>query len=379
MNVRTLVVTLLIVLAAGPALVGTAVAQPSGELGHPGHGAQTSTQTSTCEFSVEVTDATGQQVTVEEEPQEIVVTAPNVAQHMWEIGAQEKVISMPADNTEYLEGSEGAADEDLLVEGSGLADELSTEHVVDLQPDLVLAGNITSADAIQQLRNADVTVYHYARASSFDDITTQVERTGELVGACEAATNRTAAMNDRIDFVERATADVEEPRVFYDLGQRDSLFTVNNRAFEHELLDLAGAENIAADIETPSGYPLINEEQLLAGNPEIIASPGNVSTPAQQRLVEEMGVEVIQIDANLISQHAPRTVDVLEALAEELHPDAIEQARQEAENPPTDNDSDAIEDQQDGSDSADDGGPGFAVGAAVAALLALALVAVRRR
>ncbi|WP_336325749.1 ABC transporter substrate-binding protein [Halovenus sp. HT40] len=392
MQIRALIVTLVVVLAVGPALAAPAGAQPvgqsSGDLAHPGHGSGV-TQDGACDFPYTVEDATPdraggpQNVTVEEEPEEVVVLAPNVAQHMWEIGAQEKVVSMPAANTDYLEGSEAAADEELLVEGQSGFDVPNTEHIVDLDPDLVLSPNVIPGSAVQELRDAGVTVYHYPRATSFRDITTLVDQTGRLVGACDGAANRTAQMSDRIDFVAQATANVEEPSVFYDLSQGDEdLYTVNAAAFEHELLDFAGAENVAAEVEGQfgSGYPQINQETVLNKSVDIVVSPGPLSDFAQQRLVDQVGADVIQLNGDLISQHAPRTVDVLEALAEELHPEAMEDARSQAEDPPADNDTDdAIENQQNNSESSDGSGPGFAVGGAVAALLALALVASRRR
>lgn len=386
MQIRALAVTLIVVLAAGPALAAPVGAQQTGQspgdLAHPGHGGVA--QDAACEFPYTVEDATSEEVTVEEEPQEIVVTAPNVAQHMWEIGAEEKVTGMPVNqNTAYLDGSEERTH--VLEEGDQGFDVVNTEQIVDLQPDLVLAPNVTSAGAIQELRDAGLTVYHYPQATSFRDIMTLVDRTGRLAGACESAANRTAEMSDRMDFVAQATANVEEPSVFYDLGQRQTLYTVNAATFEHELLDLAGAANIAAEVDGPSsGYLPINQETVLAQAQEqeleYVISPGPLSNFAQERLVDELGAEVIQIDANYISQHAPRTVDVLEDLAEQLHPDAMEEARAQAEEPPANNDSEeTIEDQQNSSESSDGSGPGFAVGGAVAALLALALVAARRQ
>ncbi|MFT4947464.1 MAG: iron complex transport system substrate-binding protein [Natronomonas sp.] len=387
MQIRTVMVALVVVLAAGPALAAPAGAQSSGDLAHSGHGSEV-TQDAACEFPYTVEDATPQQaggpqnVTIDEEPEEVVVLAPNVAQHMWEIGAEDKVRSMPASNTEYLEGSERAADEDLLVEGDRGFDVPSTEHIVDLDPDLVLSPNVIPGSAVQELRDANLTVYHYPVATSFEDIMTLVNRTGRLVGACEGAANRTAEMADRIDFVAQATADVEEPSVFYDLSQGDQdLYTVNDAAFEHELLDLAGAENIAADVEGQfgGGYPQINQETVLNSTVDTVVSPGPLTDFAQNRLVDQLGADVIQLDGDLISQHAPRTVDVLEDLAEELHSEAIEDARAQAEDPPANNDSDTIEEQQNNSENSDGSGPGFAVGGAVAGLLALALIAARRQ
>jgi iron complex transport system substrate-binding protein len=384
MQIRTIVVTLLVILAAGPALAGPAGAQSvghsSGELAHAGHSSQT-TADSACSFPHSVEDATGQSVTVEDEPEEVVALAPNVAQHMWEIGAQQKVISMPADYTEYLNGSEQAADEDLLVAGDRGFDVPNTEHIVDLDPDLVLAPNVIPDSAVEKLRDAELTVYNYPRSANFQDIMTLVDRTGRLVGACDAAANRTAQMDERIDFISQATANVEEkPSVFYDQGQSDEgLYTINENAFEHELLDLAGAQNVVADVESSSGYLVANRETVLEANPDVVVSPGSLSDFSQQRLVDELGADAIELNGNFISQHAPRTVDVLEDLAEELHPDVIEDARQQADNPPTNNDTDTIENQQTNSDNSDGSGPGFAIVGAVGAVLALALIAARRR
>ncbi|WP_436903683.1 ABC transporter substrate-binding protein [Halovenus halobia] len=398
MQLRSVLLAVVVVLAAGPALAAPAGAHTVGQssdLAHSSH--SDGTESENCTFPYSAEDASPdqiggpQEVTVEEEPQEVVVLAANVAQHMWEIGAEEKVIGMPVnDNTAYLPGSESRTH--IYQESNRGFDVPNSEKIVELDPDLVLSPSVIPGDAVQELRDAGLTVYHYPVATNFTDVMTQVERTGRLVGACDAAKQRTQQMADRIALVENATADVEEPSVFYDLSQQDrGPRTVNSKAFEHNLLDIAGAENIAADVEGQygSGYPLINQETVLEANPDIVISPGNLSDFAQERLVNQAGAQAIQIDANYISQHAPRTVDVLVAVAEELHPDEMEAARAAQEddstdgemdgNDGTDGDDEVIKNQQNAEESADDGGPGFAVGAAVAALLALALVATRRQ
>lgn len=383
MQIRALIVTVIVVLAAGPALAAPAgaqqVGQQSGDLAHPGHGSNI-TQDGACDFPYTVEDATPEQaggpqeVNVTEEPEDVVILAPNVAQHMWEIGAQDKVTGMPVNQyTAYLNGSEERTH--ILEEGDQGYDVPNTERIVDLDPDLVLSPNVTPAAAVQELRDAGLTVYHYPIATDFEDVMRLVEQTGQLVGECEAARERTDEMAQTISLVENATENVEAPTVFYDSSQSDGdLRTINANAFEHNLLDSASAENIAADVEGPygSGYPPISQETVLEANPDVVVSPGNLSDFAQERLVDQAGADVIQLNGDLISQHAPRTVDVLVTLAEQLHPDAMEDVDLE----PSD---DAIENQQNNSESSDGSGPGFAVGGAVAALLALALVASRRR
>lgn len=431
MQYRAVFVALLLVLATGPALAGGVAAQPSSI-------ADTTSAMDhadfDCEFPVEVEDGMGETVTIDEEPETVVVLYPNVAQHMWEIGAQEKVIGMPVnENTDYLEGSEDRTH--ILTEGEGGFMVPDTELIVDLEPDLVLSPNVTPEDAVQELRDAEQTVFHYPIAGNFEDVQTLVERTGQLVGACEGANAVTGEMGERIDLVEQATADVEQPRTFYDLGFS---FTVNDQGFEHEVLTTAGADNIAADIEAEfgGGYPEISDEELIDRNPEVVVAslppsllddPQTVVTTdvSQEMLSDITGYEetdalendrVIGVNSNFISQHAPRTVDVLEAIADELHPEAMEDARQSVEGDADDaddstaddgtadgdetdatdddadatDDTDATDDDTDTTDDADDAtvgeddsdaddsGPGLTVGAAVAALVALTLLARRR-
>ena len=391
MQLRTLLVALLLVVAAGPALATGAVAAEQ-----PAQTTAAQDDALDCEYPIEVEDATGETVRIEDEPEEIVILYPNVAQHVWEIGAQEKVVGMPVnDNTAYLEGSEDR--EHILTQSDQGFDVPDTEKIVDMDHDLVLSPNVTPRDAVQELRDSGQTVFHYPLASDFEDVMALVERTGQLVGDCESAQAVTGEMADRIATVEEATADVEEPRVFYDLGDEPvGPFTVNENAFEHQVLDLAGAENIAADINgsfAGAAYPQISTEEVIGEKPEYVVAPGPLSEfPGYNETPALQNDQVIQVNGDFISQHGPRTVDVLVNIAEELHPDAM--AAAQADGTGDDGSEDGAGDGNDGMDgngmdddttddegtdgAADDSGPGLTVGVAAAALVALALLAVRR-
>jgi len=379
---RPLTATLVVLLVGAALAVGPAVGQQSTDTQSL---ATDSHESLDCEFPIEVEDTTGETVTIEEEPTEVVALYPNVAQHLWEIGAQENVVGMPVyERTAYLNGSEQRTH---VLGPNNFAPD--TETIVDLEADIVLAPNVTQPDPLAELRDAGETVYHYPLATDFEDVMTLVERTGQLVGECEAARNVTADMADTISLVENATAGVDRPAVFYDLGDEPvGPVTVNSDAFEHEVLTTAGAENIAAGVEGGAGYPQVSTEFIVEQNPEVVVTPGESTSsfPGYNETTAMQNDDVIVVNSNLISQHAPRTVDVLEALAEELHPEAIEQARQDQTDGETDgsnnSDDNAIIDN--GSDSnenesADGNGAGLTALAPAVALVALALLARRRR
>ena len=387
---QRLLVAVLVVLAAGPAAVGGVAAD--GSIAVDGdHGASAAGVASAqpdCEYPLELTDATGETVVIEEEPEEVVVTAPSAAQHLWDIGAREKVTGMPVNFfTSYLEGSE----ERTNVVGEQGA--VVQETIVDLDPDLVLAPNVTAQENIQGLREAGLTVYHYSLATDLENVQELVRQSGQLVGECEGANEVVTGMQETIETIENAVADQDEPTVFYNLGFP---FTAGSNTVEHDIITTAGGENLAADVD--SGYFQISEEVLAAEDPEWIIISAGTELPDVAGIQESTAVQedqIIEVNANFLNQHGPRTMIPLEQFAEAFHPEAIAEARATptptpTETPtetPTDDvtptetmadetptDVDATETPSDGDD-----GAGFAIGAALAAIAVLAVVGRRRR
>lgn len=387
---QRLLVAVLVVLAAGPAAVGGVAAD--GSIAVDGdHGASAADVASAqpeCEYPLEVTDATGETVVIEEEPEEVVVTAPSAAQHLWDIGAREKVTGMPVNFfTSYLEGSE----ERTNVVGEQGA--VVQETIVDLDPDLVLAPNVTAQENIQGLREAGLTVYHYPLATDLENVQELVRQSGQLVGECEGANEVVTDMQETIETIENAVADQDEPTVFYNLGFP---FTAGSNTVEHDIITTAGGENLAADAD--SGYFQISEEVLAAEDPEWIIILAGTELPDVAGIQESTAVQedqIIEVNANFLNQHGPRTTIPLEQFAEAFHPEAIAEARATptptvtpTETPaddvtptPTETMADETPTDVEATETPSDGddGAGFAIGAALAAIAALAVIGQRRR
>jgi len=379
-----LIALVLVALAVGPALTAGLAG------GQTGIDTQQTAAASShaCEFPLTVEDNTGQQVTLEEEPQEVVALLPSVAQQIWAMDAAEKVVGMPVREwTAYLEGSQNRTDVLEFDDSLGLSVP-DTEVIVDLDPDIVLAPNEVPEDSIAELRDAGQTVYYYERPSDLDGLTEVLERTGRLLGECNGADEAVTEMTETIGFVESAVADEQRPRVFYDSGFAT---TVIEGSLQHELLTTAGLENVAAEFDSIQFDP----EQVVAADPEwVIATEGgqlsefsgyNETTALQED-------QIVRVDPNLFSQRGPRYADVIENLAETFHGEALEQARNpdngsddgsdgtddgSGDSDPDDGSGDSDPDDDDG--NADGGGPGLTVVAALVALSALVLAARRRR
>ncbi|WP_101296419.1 PGF-CTERM-anchored ABC transporter substrate-binding protein [Halegenticoccus soli] len=350
-----------------------------------------------CSFPVSVTDATGTEVTLDEKPQRVTTLMPSATQIMWEIGGKEQVVGvgLPEYST-YLDGVESRTN--VSAEGMGV----SVEKIVGTDPDLVLAPSGTPQETVEALREAGLTVYVYSDTTSVEDVKRDTTVTGKLTGNCEGAAEANAWMVANVDAAANATADAERPRVIYPLGGG---YVAGGETFIDSVISASGGTNVVAEAGL-TGYPQLNDEKVIELEPEVIVvsdypgpsvvrSEPYASTPAGENN------RTVTVDRNWINQPAPRSVVyATRNLTAGLHPEAAESAdfvakseiRAEANasadggtgsdggQSATDASGDANADAD--ADAEGETGaqlPGFGVPAAVAALLASALLARRRR
>jgi len=302
-----------------------------------------------CTYPITVTDASGATVTVAEEPADVVVLAPSAAQVMWEIGAEEKVVGMPVRYyTEYLNGSTAKAN---VVNEQG---QPQIEKVLDLEPDLVLAPNVVSQDAVDQLRSVGLTVYRYEQASSIADVIGKTRLTGRLVGACDTAQKVSNQTQSTFETYRNTASEGNKPTVYYAMGGG---YTAGPETFIGDVIAAAGGENIATAANI-SEYDIINTEVIVREDPDWIVVPSGIEPPSGPELNETTAIregQVLRVDRNFMNQPGPRVTRPLEKMAT-----AFERtATQSTETTTTD-------------------GPGFGVVAAVLALAGAGLVARRQ-
>lgn len=324
-----------------------------------------------CSFRVTVTDASGTNVTIEEEPTSVVVLQPSAAQTMWEIGAQDKVVGMPKNAfTSYLNGTDNK---------TNVAGEQSTvlqETVVNLSADVVLAPNITDNGTVESLRNAGQTVYYFELAGSLDDVYQKTLLTGHLTGACEGAQARTDEMRSTVESIRSNVSDREPPKVLYALGGG---FTTGNGTYIHELITAAGGENIAASAGI-SGYDTISSEVIVNQTTDWIVIPEGRALPANDAVNTTTAItedQILRVNPNYLNQAGPRSTIPLQRMAEAFHPEAFTQQTETATQTANAT-TETAENTQTATETPGESGPGFTVVVALVAALALALVGRRR-
>ncbi|WP_152042856.1 ABC transporter substrate-binding protein [Salinigranum salinum] len=280
-----------------------------------------------CPSPVTSTDATGTSVTVTERPGRVVTLGPSAAQTLYEIDAWDRVVGVTA-NADYLPG----AGEKTQLGNPFFEASAVTERTIAADPDLVLVPNAYRYSVqVDTLREAGLTVYVFEGAETIDDVVEKTRLTGDLVGSCESADETADTMETQLDIVSDALADEERPRgLYYFFG-----FTAGADTFVDEIVTAGGVDNMAAAGEAnatqSSGYFLVSAETVVAEDPEWFVLNGDEYDEARvpagpndaftETTAAREGNAVV-LDANEISQPAPRVVDAVLDLVKAVHPEA---------------------------------------------------------
>ena len=111
----------------------------------------------------------------------------------------------------------------------------------------------------------------------------------------------------------------------------DPLISVGSGSFIHQMLELAGGENIVGRTATP--YPKVSLEEVLRNDPEVIIFPvgtmEGIPEAEQQRWRKWSSLSAVahnrlhQVKAELVNRPGPRVIEGIEALAKALHPGMV--------------------------------------------------------
>ena len=269
-------------------------------------------------FPTTVTDFQNRSVTVAQRPERIVSIGPSITEFVFALGAGPRVV-----------GADDFSDEPAAakqVEKVG-GIKVNFEKVVSLKPDLVLSVKFSDG-TIEKLTSAGLLVLVVDPQSAGD-----VARTAILLGRAVGSDGNAMArdIQKRIDDVRAKTSTATtKPRVYHEIDASDptKIFTVGPGSYIHDLIEIAGGQNIAA--RATSAYPQLSAEEILRSDPEIIvlaaaeysAKPDQVAARTGWSVISAVkNKRIVTIAPNLINRPGPRVGEAAEAYAKLVHPE----------------------------------------------------------
>jgi iron complex transport system substrate-binding protein len=189
--------------------------------------------------------------------QRLVSLGPAVTEKLYLLGVQDRVVGV----TTYCKRPPAA----LTKEKVGSVTEVNVEKITELRPDLVLATAFTHPRTVKRLTNLGLKVIVLDEPQSFEQMNRQFLELGRLIGRQEAALGIVRMAEQRVAELRQRVRNQPRPRIFVQIGARP-LFTATGNTFLNDMVERAGAINIARD--APSG--LYSREEVLFHDPDII-------------------------------------------------------------------------------------------------------------
>jgi iron complex transport system substrate-binding protein len=278
---------------------------------------QPSASVAAAAFPATITDFQNRPVSVPRRPERIVSIGPSITEFLFALGAGSRVVGVD-------DFSDEPAATKQLEKVGGI--NVNFEKVVSLQPDLVLSVKFSDG-TIERLASAGLLVLVVDPQTIGD-----VARTAVLLGRAVGSDGETMArdIQKRVDDVRSKTAAAPKPRVYHEIDASDpaKIFTVGPGSYIHDLIEIAGGQNIAARVT--NAYPQLSAEEILRGDPEIVvlaaadyaAKPEQVAARSGWAAIAAVkNNRIVSIAPNLINRPGPRVGEAAETYARLVHPE----------------------------------------------------------
>lgn len=138
----------------------------------------------------------------------------------------------------------------------------SLERIVGRKPDLVIVNLPEQMRIKRQLEKLNINIF-ISSPRTLEDIYDEIIEIGRILKKEQTADSLVNYMKMHISRVDKSS----KKRVYIELSPRP-LVTIGAPSFLNELLEMAGAENIFADLE--KDYPVVPQEEVIKRNPDVI-------------------------------------------------------------------------------------------------------------
>jgi iron complex transport system substrate-binding protein len=284
---------------------------------------QQAAEEKTSSFPVTIKDDTGKEITIEKKPEKVVSLLPSSTEILFALGLDKEIVGV-SDYDNYPKQA-------LQKEKVG-AQDLNVEKILALKPDVAFLDEYHStnaSDTIKQFESAGIKVVIVGSKSSFDQVYETIDMLAKATGTTEKAEEIIAGMKKKVEDIKKKAQNVtEKKRVWVEVSPQPDIFTTGKGTFMQEMLDMIGAENVAADQQ---GWVKMDEEEIVKRNPEVIITTYGyyVDHPKEQVLnragwkeVEAVkNGQVFDVNSDMVTRPGPRLADGVEELGKFIYPD----------------------------------------------------------
>ncbi len=279
----------------------------------------------------EVIDETGRHVAVPVEVHRVVTLAPNLAEIVYALGAQDRLVGV----SNYSDSPPEAKSKPRI----GMQLNPNLEAIVALRPDIVLVTAVNRYETADALARLGIAVYG-TDPHTVEGTLESIQHIGGVIGATAQAESVVANLRQRLNALQSKLASAPVARVFFVVGE-SPLISLGEHTFIADALHYAGARSV---VHAKQDWPQISLEEVVRLNPDylVFASSGFGGEDSTSKQLGELRSEAgwrelaavrkgrVVVVSDEIDLPAPGLIDAIEKLARQLHPNVFEDAAQHA-------------------------------------------------
>jgi iron complex transport system substrate-binding protein len=267
-------------------------------------------------------DSLGREISMPAPPKRLIALAPNLTEILYALGLGDRVVGVTNHCNYPPEAS--------LKPKVGSYIHLNVEQIISLSPDLVI-GTVDGNEryVLDLLEQAHIRVF-FVNPRDVRQAIEAISTIGVVCGLPDKARQLSGELTLRVNRVIEATRDRKRPLVFLQINIQP-IMSVNRNTVHHDLIHLAGGDNMTAD--EPVTYPRISLEEVIRRKPEVILVSSMEREgrfeKARQDWLQWTSIPAVQngrvhlIDSDLIDRPSPRVVNGLEIMGKMLHPEGF--------------------------------------------------------
>jgi len=280
------------------------------------------------EFPVTVTDSSGEEVTIDEEPETIVSLLPSNTEIIFELGAGDRLIGV----SEYCNYPAETADIDVVG-----AQDMDAELILSMAPDMALVQGYhqqNHSEILDQYEEAGIDVIVIEGGNSFEEVYESIRLLGTVTGTSDNAENIVSDMESSLADIQEQAAEISEEdkkTVWVEVAPSPDIFTTGRNTFMHEMLEAIQATNAAEEEE---GWVNLTEEEIVMLNPDVIITTYGyyVEDPIDEVLSRDgwtdvpaiQNEQIHDVDNDTVTRPGPRLIEGVETLAKLVYPEVFE-------------------------------------------------------
>jgi len=271
------------------------------------------------DFPITLIDDSNTEVHIPEQPQRIISTAPSNTEIIFTLGLEGKLVG----RSEFCNFPEKAKD----IESIGKMSPLNLEKIISLNPDLILSYGGFQLKDIPRIRELRLNVL-VVQSETLQEMIHGIKLIAQACGMPEKGEELSSQMQERINKVnyQVMASSKKKPKVF--VGSNfDTIYSPGKDTLFHELITLAGGENIVGHLQ---GWSKISPELVAEKEPDIIIVPSGIMNPEEISKIKKditnhpgwsnipaiKNNQIFAVNEDLFYRAGPRLVDGLELLYE---------------------------------------------------------------